>query len=251
MEGPMLGGYGDAPVVRRAGGRAVTSTGGVQSRHSFSFGAHYAPDNTHFGVLVASNDDLVEPGRGYPAHAHRDVEIVTWVLAGALHHRDSTGRRHVVTPGIVACLSAGTGVEHSEVNASDAEPLHFVQMWVVPDVPPAAPAYHAVDVSERLSTGALVTLAAGAAAGSGGTGAGVIRRTDAVLRAGRLGPAGSVALADAPYVHLFVASGSVAVAGVGELSAGDAARLVAPGPCELTAGTGGAELLVWQMQSGL
>ena len=243
----MHGRYGDARVVRAAD-RATSLLAGVRSRHSFSFGAHYAPGNTHFGVLVACNDDLLAPRSGYPSHPHRDVEIVTWVLAGALEHRDSTGRGELVTPGLVACLSAGTGVEHSEANASATEPLHLVQMWVVPDGRPAAPAYQVADLSAELSTGGLVTLATGDA---GGGAALRIRRTDAVLRGSRLGPGGSVTCSDAPYVHLFVCTGSVRIDDVGELTAGDAARLVAPGACGLTAGTGGAELLLWEMQTSL
>jgi hypothetical protein len=193
----------------------------------------------------------VAPGDGYPQHSHRDVEILTWVVAGTLQHRDSTGRLDRLTRGMVGCLSAGTGVEHSELNAGSGEPLHLVQMWVVPDAPPAGPSYQVVDTSDALATRELVTVAAGDLAGPVTNGAVAIRRTDAVLRAGRLGPGRSVVCAGAPYVHVFVATGSTALEGVGELAAGDAARLVTPGARGMTAGAGGAEVLVWEMQSSL
>lgn len=116
--------------VRRAGERYVTEGEGVRTLHSFSYGAHYDPDNVAFGALVAINEEHVEPGRGYDAHRHADVEIVTWVLEGALAHRDTTGHAGTIEPGVTQRLSAGEGAEHAELNASSTEPLRFVQMML-------------------------------------------------------------------------------------------------------------------------
>ena len=119
--------------------RAVTTTPWLTSRHSFSFGDHYDPDNTHHGLLLVNNDDIVAPGTGFDTHPHRDMEIVTWVLQGELAHHDSIGNRGVIYPGLAQRMSAGSGILHSEKNDSPTEPVHFVQMWVVPDEAGIAP----------------------------------------------------------------------------------------------------------------
>jgi redox-sensitive bicupin YhaK (pirin superfamily) len=136
--------------IRGADGRFLTSGVGVSTRHSFSYGAHYDPDNIGFGPLVAINTETLEPGGGYDSHRHADVEIVTWLLGGALEHEDSTGQRGTITPGIAQRLSAGTGVEHTERNASDTEELVFVQMMLVSDHE-GEPSYLQVDVDPRTS----------------------------------------------------------------------------------------------------
>ena len=128
--------------VRRAGDRPVTAIDWLDSKHSFSFGPHYDPTNTHFGLLMVSNDDVVQAGAGFDTHPHRDMEIVTWVLSGSLVHQDSEGHSGVIHPGLAQRMSAGRGILHSEKNdawrldASIAEharerpDVHFVQMWV-------------------------------------------------------------------------------------------------------------------------
>src|ERR1700760_5058023 len=105
-------------TICRAGDRAVTRTSWLQSRHSFSFGDHYDPDNTHHGLLLVNNDDIVDPGTGFETHPHRDMEIVTWVLQGSLVHQDSEGYTGVIYPGLAQRMSAGTGILHSEKNDS-------------------------------------------------------------------------------------------------------------------------------------
>ena len=104
--------------VRRAGDRAKTSIDWLDSKHSFSFGSHYEPDNTHHGLLLVNNDDIVKPGTGFDTHPHRDMEIVTWVLQGSLVHQDSTGHSGVIYPGLAQRMSAGHGILHSEKNDS-------------------------------------------------------------------------------------------------------------------------------------
>src|ERR1700741_857769 len=110
--------------IRRATDRAVTTTSWLNSRHSFSFGQNYDPDNTHHGLLLVNNDDIVQPGTGFETHPHRDMEIITWVLGGSLVHQDSTGKAGVIYPGLAQRMSAGTGILHSEKNDSRAEPVH-------------------------------------------------------------------------------------------------------------------------------
>ena len=104
----------------------------LDSWHSFSFGPHYDPANTHHGLLLVSNDDVVRAGRGFGTHSHRDMEIVTWVLDGELEHRDSTGTVGIIYPGLAQRMSAGSGIQHSETNASATADVHLVQMWVAP-----------------------------------------------------------------------------------------------------------------------
>ena len=126
--------------VRRAADRYRTRIPWLDSHHSFSFGPHYDPANTHHGLLLVNNDDVVAPGTGFDTHPHRDMEIVTWVLGGSLVHQDSTGHAGVIYPGLAQRMSAGTGILHSEKNDSwrlggdrHVDPVHFVQMWVVPE----------------------------------------------------------------------------------------------------------------------
>ena len=127
--------------IRRAADRFDTKLRWLDSHHSFSFGPHWDPNNTHFGLLLVNNDDVVRPGTGFDTHPHRDMEIVTWVLRGSLVHQDSVGHSGVIYPGLAQRMSAGTGILHSEKNDAwkltggpmHTDPVHFVQMWVVPD----------------------------------------------------------------------------------------------------------------------
>jgi quercetin 2,3-dioxygenase len=227
--------------IRRADTRAHTNVGWLDSWHSFSFGRHYDPSNTHHGLLLVSNDDRVAPASGFPTHFHRDMEIVTWVLAGRLEHRDSEGNHGQLYPGLAQRMSAGTGIEHSEMNPSSAEEVHFVQMWVPPDTEGLAPGYEQRDVNAELDKGGLRPIASG----SGHQGAITIHQRDATLWGARLQPTETTTMKDGVHVHLFVAAGSVDLQGAGALAEGDAARLVRAGTRTLTAGTVGAELLIW------
>jgi redox-sensitive bicupin YhaK (pirin superfamily) len=147
--------------IRRAADRAVTTTSWLQSRHSFAFGDHYDPANTHHGVLLVSNDDIVQPAAGFGTHPHRDMEIVTWVLEGSLAHRDSTGNSGVIYPGLAQRMSAGAGITHSEENASDTNPVRFVQMWVRPDESGIEPSYQQQAIEDDQLEGRLATIASG------------------------------------------------------------------------------------------
>jgi quercetin 2,3-dioxygenase len=228
--------------VRRAAERFTTRTEWLTSRHSFSFGPHYDPANVGYAVLVAHNDDVVAVGAGYDTHPHADTEIVTWVLEGSLVHRDSLGGSHVLGPGAVQVLSAGTGVLHSERNDAPGATAatRFVQMWVRPDDSGLTPRYEQREVPAENGLVPLV---------SGGTGPAAplrVHTAGAALYVARLDPAQSVVLPDVAHLHVFVARGSVEVEGAGGLGEGDAARLTAAGGPSLTA-VGPAEVLVWQM----
>jgi len=256
--------------IRRAGDRFTTRTSWLDSKHSFSFGHHYSPDNTHHGLLLVNNDDVVAPGTGFETHPHRDMEIVTWVLRGALVHQDSTGRSGVIYPGLAQRMSAGTGILHSEKNDSwrllggstdpadpgdpadpadqaHREPVHFVQMWVVPDEAGSTPGYEQLEIENELLAGGLVPVASGMDSHDGAS-AIRIRNRYAALYAARLRPGQSVELPEAPYLHLFVPRGTVTLAGAGTLNAGDAVRFTATGGQHVTASEP-AEILVWEMHA--
>ncbi len=225
-------------VLRSSEGRGRDRAPGRVTRHSFSFGSHYDPDNVAFGPLIAHNDDVLDPAAGYPDHAHSDTEIVTWVLAGVLVHTDSMGNRSELTPGTVQVQSAGSGIVHSELADAASGPTRFVQSWVRPDAWDLTPARHVSALTNRDASG-LLTVA-------GGTGL-PLAAAGARLRVGapRTGWRGT--LPDARLVHLFVATGRVQVAtqvGAQVLAAGDALRLVDEPQCPVTV-LQDAELLIW------
>jgi len=244
--------------LRRAADRFSTDVGWLDSAHCFSFGQHYDPRNTHFGLLLVSNDDVVAPGTGFETHPHRDMEIVTWVLDGGLVHQDSEGNSGVIHPGLAQRMSAGTGILHSEKNDSwrltggpeHADPVHFVQMWVVPDTPGIDPGYEQLDITAELDRGGLVTVASGMPEHADRR-AIRIRNSYAGLHAARLADGETVTLPDAPFVHLFVARGAVDLESEGLLATGDAARITASDGRRVTAVGGNAEVLVWEMHAQL
>jgi quercetin 2,3-dioxygenase len=227
--------------VRRANARAHTQIGWLDSWHCFSFGHHYDPTNTHHGLLLVSNDDRVAPGSGFSTHSHQDMEIVTWVLSGRLLHKDSEGNEGLLYPGLAQRMSAGTGIAHSEMNASQTDEVHFIQMWVPPDTDGIEPGYQQRDINAELAAGGLQPIASG----QGHEGAITIRQRDAVLWGGRLQPGETVVLPKAHHAHVFVARGQSHLEGGGALDEGDAARLTDAGSPQLTGGPEGAEVLVW------
>lgn len=240
--------------VRRAGERYSSQYGWLDSKHSFSFGPHFDRANTHHGLLLVNNDDVVAPGTGFDTHPHRDMEIVTWVLDGSLVHQDSTGHNGIIYPGLAQRMSAGTGILHSEKNDSwrlqgstHDDPVHFVQMWVAPDESGITPGYEQLEIDGELLSGGLVAVASGMDKHDGGS-AIRIRNRYAALYAARLQPGGAVELPEAPFLHLFVARGAVTLEGAGGLGTGDAVRFTATGGQRVTA-TEPAEILVWEMHA--
>ena len=227
--------------IRRADERFATKIGWLDSKHSFSFGPHFDPDNTGHGLLLVSNDDTVRAGTGFDTHPHRDMEIITWVLSGELEHKDSERNRGIIYPGLAQRMSAGTGIWHSEINASPDTDVHFVQMWVPPDTEAIDPGYQQLDINDQLGKGGLVPIASG----KGHDAAISIHQRDAVLWGGRLHAGETVAIPDDRHVHVFVPIGSAELEQVGALDTGDAVRLTDAGGLELVAGADGAEVLIW------
>lgn len=241
--------------IRRSGDRPHTRGGWLDSRHSFSFSHHWDPANTHHGLLLVNNDDWVQPGTGFETHPHQDMEIVTWVLRGSLVHQDSMGNSGVIYPGLAQRMSAGTGILHSEkndawrLNVGDhhEDPVHFIQMWVVPDETGIEPGYQQLEIGHELLSGKFVTVASGMDAYRDAA-AIRIKNRYAALHVARLQAGQRVELPDAPFMHVFVPVGSVEMEEAGALETGDAVRMTATGGQELTA-TEDAEVLVWEMHA--
>jgi len=237
--------------VRRAAARFVTTTAWSQTRHQFSFGDHYDPTNVGHGRLLVSNDDVVKAATGYDPHPHRDVEIITWVLAGSLVHKDSSGRSGIVHRGLAQRLSAGSGIVHSERNdvypvGADQlpEPAHFVQMWLRPDISGVVPSYDHRGLALADLDRGWVPVASGhdpEAAVSLGSHGSTLWVTVVAPTVRRVLPVGALA-------HVYVASGAVEVESVGDLRAGDSLQLTGEAALAVTA-RADAELLVWTMAS--
>ena len=242
--------------VRRAADRFKSNFGWLDSKHSFSFGRHFRKTNTHHGLLMVNNDDIVDAGTGFETHPHRDMEIVTWVLEGSLVHQDSTGHNGLIYPGLAQRMSAGAGILHSEKNDSwslsgdvHRDPVHFVQMWVVPDERNITPGYEQLEIEHDLLSGGLIPVASGMDKHDGET-AIRIKNKYAALYAARLQPGQTVELPEAPYLHLFVPRGTVNLEGAGNLATGDAVRFTATGGQKVTA-TEPAEILLWEMHASI
>ncbi len=215
--------------LRRSGDRyrGGEAEAGIESFHAFSFGPHYDPDNLRFGAILACNEERLAPGAGFDEHPHSHTEIVTWVVAGELTHRDSTGRESLVRPGDLQHLSAAGGVRHVERNDGDT-PLVFVQMWLAPLSPGGDPSYavvHGIADSTPYE----------------------IPGAGALLHVRRLAPDERTALPDAPFTYVHVVRGDIRL-GEHHLGPGDSARATDERALEAVAGASApAELLVWEM----
>ncbi len=207
--------------VRKANERGLTRTGWLESHHSFSFGNYFDSNNMGFSDLRVINEDFVKEGTGFGTHSHRDMEIITYVLNGTIQHRDSTGGQGLIKPGEFQRMTAGTGVSHSEFNHSKVDPVHFLQIWILPEKEGLKPGYEqkAFPVEERTGKFALV------ASRDGRDGSLKIHQ-DAALYVGNIeaGAEISKAIGPARHVWLQVARGSVTIGGQ-ELSAGDGASI--------------------------
>jgi quercetin 2,3-dioxygenase len=206
--------------IRRSNERGHANHGWLDSYHSFSFADYYDPEHMHFGALRVINEDRVAGGQGFGAHGHRDMEIVSYVLDGALAHRDSMGNGSTIRPGDVQRMSAGTGVRHSEFNGSPTDTAHFLQIWIIPDAPGGAPGYEEKHFADEEKRGRLRVIASPDSA-DGSVRIGANARIFAGLFNGDERADFAVPAGRRVYVH--VARGAVTVNGEA-LRAGDAAR---------------------------
>jgi len=207
--------------IRRSNERGHANHGWLDSYHSFSFADYYDPEHIHFGALRVINEDRVAGGQGFGAHGHRDMEIVSYVLDGALAHRDSMGNGSTIRPGDVQRMSAGTGVRHSEFNGSPTDTAHFLQIWIIPDAPGGAPGYEEKRFADDEKRGRLRVIASPDSA-DGSVKIGADARIFAGLFNGDERADFDVPTGRRVYVH--VARGAVTVNGE-TLGAGDAAKL--------------------------
>ena len=229
-------------TLRKAADRFHTQTGWLDSWHTFSFGDHYDPDQMGFRALRVINDDTVQPGQGFGAHPHKDMEILSYVLEGGLSHRDSSGGGGVIRPGDVQRMSAGTGVVHSEFNASDKEPVHFLQIWIMPERRGVKPGYEQKTFAPQDRSGKLRLLAS-----RDGREGSVTIHQDAAVYGSLLGKGEQVVFepSGSRQVWVQVARGSIELNGQ-KLSAGDGAA--ASGERVLTLrGVDPAEVLLFDL----
>jgi redox-sensitive bicupin YhaK (pirin superfamily) len=224
-------------TLRRGADRGATRVGWLDARHSFSFGDYYDPAHHHYRALRVLNDDRVAPGGGFDTHGHRDMEILTTVLSGALQHRDSMGNGEVIRPGEWQAMTAGTGILHSEFNPSETEPTHLLQIWLVPDRKGHTPGYRQRAFPPAGDRWQLV------ASPDGADGSLAIHQ-DARVYEARLSPGATVRhdLAAGRGAYLHVAEGSVDAHGHA-LTAGDALKADAEPHVALTATTAATVLL--------
>lgn len=228
--------------VRRSEDRGHAQHGWLDSYHTFSFGHYYDPKHMGFRSLRVINQDRVEPGRGFGAHPHNDMEIVSYVVQGALAHKDSTGTEEVIRPGELQRMSAGTGITHSEYNASSTEPVHFLQIWILPERQGLKPGYEQRAFADDEKRGALRLIAS-----RDGREGSVTIHQDVALYATLLEPGQAVTHGLAPGRHAWVQVVRGGVTANGQaLSAGDGAAVSEEEGVELT-GQAPAEVLVFDL----
>jgi hypothetical protein len=229
-------------VLRKSGERGYAHHGWLESWHSFSFADYRDPAHVHFGPLRVINEDIVQPATGFGTHGHRDMEILTYVLSGALRHRDSMGHGEDIRYGEVQVMSAGTGVQHSEVNPSPVEAVHLLQIWIIPDKQDLTPGYQQkkFPLQDKLARWCLLA-SPDAAQGS------LLIHQEARVFAARLDGAEALdyPIAADRKIYLHVARGSLKANGYA-LSAGDALMFTDEGEVELS-GAKEAEVLLFDM----
>jgi redox-sensitive bicupin YhaK (pirin superfamily) len=215
--------------VRKASDRGLTNIDWLKSRHTFSFGEYYNPKEQGFSDLRVINEDWVAPGAGFPTHSHRDMEIVTYVVDGAVQHKDSMGNGSIIRPDDVQLMSAGTGVTHSEYNPSKAEELHLLQIWILPDRRGHNPGYEQKEIGDAEKRGRLRLIAS-----PDGRDGSVLIHQDARLYAGIVesGKPIAVTLSPGRRWYLQVVKGAISVNGVA-LETGDGARIAEESALEI------------------
>ena len=229
-------------TLRPAAERGHADHGWLESWHSFSFADYHDPRHLHFGPLRVINEDRVQPGQGFGTHGHADMEIISYVLAGELEHKDSMGTGSIIRPGDVQRMSAGRGVRHSEFNPSAANPVHFLQVWIIPDVRGIEPEYEQRTIPESAKRGRLRPIAT-----RDGTGKSLRIHRDVRVLAGLFnGPeAANYPLAAGRLGYVQLARGTLTVNGV-QLRAGDGAMLSNEADIGISGGTD-SEVLVFDL----
>jgi hypothetical protein len=229
-------------ILRRSDERGHADHGWLDSHHTFSFGDYHDPEFMGFRALRVINEDRVAPGAGFPTHPHRDMEIISYVLGGQIAHKDSMGTGSVIRPGEVQRMSAGTGVTHSEFNASKTEPLHFLQIWIIPERRGLSPSYEQKSYSEEERRGRLRLVAS-----RDGRDGSVTVHQDVALYAGLLEPGQTVERPIAPGRHAWVqvARGEIELFGE-RLVAGDGAAVTEEAVIKIT-GRAPSEILVFDL----
>jgi hypothetical protein len=227
--------------IRKSDTRGKTKIDWLDSRHSFSFGDYYDPAAMNWGPLRVINEDYVAPGAGFPTHPHRDMEIVTWVLEGELAHKDSTGNAEKIRPGELQRMTAGTGIRHSEYNASATEPVHLLQIWLLPGVQGLAPGYEQKSFSGDIDGRLRLVASADGREGS------VTIHQDAEIYAGRLvaGQSETLPVRAGRVQWVQVARGTATLNGV-SLAQGDGAAVSGEQALAIAANDA-AEVLVFDM----
>lgn len=228
--------------IRPAGERGEAHYDWLDTRYSFSFADYYDPVHMGYSSLRVINEDRIAPGGGFPTHGHRDMEIITYVLEGALEHRDSLGNGSVIRPGDIQRMSAGRGIRHSEYNPSENEPTHLLQIWLLPEENGIEPGYEQIRLEEGVPAGRLRLVACRA------SGEGVVKiHQDAALYVGRLAPGQSVTqpLAPGRSAWVQVARGRLDLNGT-PLAGGDGAAVADEGALRFI-GESDAEVLVFDL----
>ncbi len=213
--------------------RRHVQAGWYDSRQSFG--------GDNFGPLIVHNESVIAPESGFPLHGHEQMEIITWIFSGAMNHRDTEGNTVTIRPGLAQRMSAGSGIQHSEMNPSSDTPSRGVQMWVTPDRRAHA-SYAEAEVGDRLDAGGLVPIASEREPGAAVT----LNRADTTFWAARLKKGQRIEVPRGSLVHLFVGVGSVVLLDGRRLSQGDVLRLVGSAPLTVAADAEDAEILIWQ-----
>ena len=228
--------------LRRSGERGQARHGWLESRHTFSFADYHDPEHMGFRALRVLNEDRVQPGQGFPPHSHRDMEILTCVLEGALQHQDSLGNSSVIRPGELQRMTAGTGVTHSEYNASREAPVHFLQIWIIPARPSLRPGYEQRDFGSGEMRDRLRLVAS-----PDGRDGSLTLHQDATVHLGRLAQGTRIRqpLAAGHFAWVQVARGELRLNGE-TLQAGDGAAVSGEPALELEA-LAPAQLLVFDL----
>ncbi|MEL6927836.1 MAG: pirin family protein [Cyanobacteria bacterium J06600_6] len=230
-------------TVRPADKRGVANFGWLDSRHSFSFGSYYDPNHMGFASLRVINEDKVIPAKGFGTHGHQDMEIISYVLSGELEHRDSMGNGSVIRPGDVQRMSAGTGVRHSEFNASNTNPVHFLQIWIMPNENNLEPSYEEKNFSSAIANNKLVLV--GSAEGRDGS---VTIHQDVNLYLGSLDKGDHLThnIAADRAVWLQVVKGEIEL-NDRSLQAGDGAAIADESEIAIASLNAGSEILLFDM----